>query len=1178
MSRVTSGRDKEGGRLAVHLQDFVAHYNGNDFKHTADSINMNPVLPSVGGTTVQSALENIQSIITSNGSGFISIGDADGYASGTYNINTVDTPTFVNAFNAALADNRLQNGGIILILAGTYTVTSTITIPAGISVMGEIGGTYLIGETVEQPLFNINYTSKDVRIGGDSGSGTVSILNGSNSEKVRFYNLSLFDNLNSTASSGTDPSMATVPMIQVEQGANFECHNVSFFGKLANGSTTNRLKTKCAIGTTSGIANSTSIDVQSCFFDGFKNGIVFNTQYGDQDYLTVSQCKARIYGKESASYTAAEDCFIYSSLANINVTNNYLISGGSNMKTFINIGATGGSTTNIKVIVTGNYGYVSSSTNSLIDNDSTVTFNGLIANNNWNIHNESSWYIVVGGADGDAPLGDIFGPNAINTLVTWGNSLNLETTVIVNPGTYTVTLSATAANNVCKLNFIGNKKGREYPVFDLDILSSATDSLDNKFVVLGNKIESIFFKTTTSFHSITPAFHALGFNSQNASNTMTIKDCIFYDVSLNIMDIGASALSDQEGNNTVVVINIEDCDFRQSGSFGSKLSLACPRAHHVYLKNLTFNGGYAANIGTELYSSVNINSNYYLENISTDMSTGVLDDLIHGATYGYFNIVDSLGKVYLNNCSIVVNYDFTNYALIDNALLTNSPPFDRWLYINALDISINNCLINGPNQLFQITGTSYPIPAAKLKPIRKLNIDNSKFVSGGIPCQISSDISDSSRDAIKITNSDFSSLPAGATNCISMLDVDLEPSSSTTFQSEVFINNCNFTNKTLSGTPVYDTYHEYVTSTNYDIHGIVQIYCRGFDLNFSNNRIYGAIFEPSSTHYTHFTGLGINTFNSDLGAISHITNTKISGNNIKIHNNKYSSGSASNTASCCYVRSTAININNNMMNFENGASVTANFAGPLFIDGNAISSFSGDGNIIGNIFGAHTLTGSFTALSRGFIGISSSTTFRGRITNNSYMSTTIDGVSNTTLVEDSSSIKWIQEGNKNQTDALIVRGNYGNLAIKNNANTPYIEAGIIPSVSTSSIGFANASTSTVTFNYSDTTSDQVAMWSIPLYGLIPSNAYIVSASVTVDIASNPSTTSIASLTYRDTSGTSTTSTNPLTTSGSTLTLSFSAGQKIVTAALGPVLELTYRINGNATNTFTADQMTITYRW
>ena len=256
-----SGRQKEGGELATRKQDFNAHYQGNGFRHTAPNIDMSPPIPSLGGATVQQTLEQITTLISSNGTGFISIGNADGYGIGTYNMNTVDTPTLANAFTAAFADDRLQNGGIILVLAGTYILTTPVTVPPGITIIGEVGGTLIIGEMTEQSMFIVSSAVKDFRIGGDSGSGTIPLSVGSNVEKVKFFNLMLSDNLNGTAASG-GTTMATVPIIALSNAANLELERVSFIGRINNGAVANRPKTYSAVSTVSGGSTGTTLTVK----------------------------------------------------------------------------------------------------------------------------------------------------------------------------------------------------------------------------------------------------------------------------------------------------------------------------------------------------------------------------------------------------------------------------------------------------------------------------------------------------------------------------------------------------------------------------------------------------------------------------------------------------------------------------------------------------------------------------------------------------------------------------------------------------------------------------------------------------------------------------------------------------------------------------------------------------
>jgi hypothetical protein len=138
--------------------------------------------------------------------------------------------------------------------------------------------------------------------------------------------------------------------------------------------------------------------------------------------------------------------------------------------------------------------------------------------------------------------------------------------------------------------------------------------------------------------------------------------------------------------------------------------------------------------------------------------------------------------------------------------------------------------------------------------------------------------------------------------------------------------------------------------------------------------------------------------------------------------------------------------------------------------------------------------------------------------------------------------------------------------------------GPVPNITSSNGQYLYSSTSTVTFNYEDVNQDQTGIWSIPIYGLIPPGAYIVSISTPVDISADPSTTSVVSLFIRNTSSSTNTTTNPLTTAGATLTLSPTANVWASLSDKDTVIELTIRINSSSRATFTADQMTIVYRY
>src|SRR5690606_18601952 len=111
----------------------------------------------------QSTLQKIATFLSTIGQNYITIGD--GYDTGDYNAPPLD-----NAFADALTNPRLQNGGVILIKAGTYRLNSTITVPAGITIMGEPRGTYIFGAMGENPMFHVEKSEKQFRIGGLTGS------------------------------------------------------------------------------------------------------------------------------------------------------------------------------------------------------------------------------------------------------------------------------------------------------------------------------------------------------------------------------------------------------------------------------------------------------------------------------------------------------------------------------------------------------------------------------------------------------------------------------------------------------------------------------------------------------------------------------------------------------------------------------------------------------------------------------------------------------------------------------------------------------------------------------------------------------------------------------------------------------------------------------------------------
>jgi hypothetical protein len=167
-------------QLVVNRYDFQAHVDGANFRHTADEVDMNPAIVS-GATTIQSTLNSFNDTINqleSIGQGFITVGDGyntwagpNSTAFAPYDptipsLDTILNPIFTAIYNGTPLPpdfSRIQNGGLVIIKAGTYIVKQTINVPPGITLMGEGFGTKIINAT------NLNQTEPPTQINGGAG-------------------------------------------------------------------------------------------------------------------------------------------------------------------------------------------------------------------------------------------------------------------------------------------------------------------------------------------------------------------------------------------------------------------------------------------------------------------------------------------------------------------------------------------------------------------------------------------------------------------------------------------------------------------------------------------------------------------------------------------------------------------------------------------------------------------------------------------------------------------------------------------------------------------------------------------------------------------------------------------------------------------------------------------------
>lgn len=1174
-----SGRLQEGGALATRKQDFNAHWGGNGFRHDASNIDMNPVILGVGGDDVQAAIENLHDIVVTAGSGFISIGDLDGYAQGSYNVGAPDTPSFYDAFNAALLDTRLQNGGCILILAGTYRLSNTITLPPGITIMGEIGGTLIIGGMPETPMFSIDYDHKTVTVGGDTGSGQITLASGSDIEETKFYNLMLADNLDGYALFG-EPTMTTVPMIRYKNGSNVCCERVSFIGRIHSGVLSARSKTLSALGNASGSGGGTTLTVKDCFFDAVGIGISFLPGGNNIDFLTVAGCKARTYGTEdSGSQGAALNCFINMSLCNATITDNYYVGGGTYTNTFLNVPS--GSGTSVKIVMSGNSGGPTTlGSESLLANNSGTSFRTSISGNNWGVFEDNPWYIIVGGGSGSTALGDIIGTGAIDIVLGIANTVsNFKATVIVNPGTYTVTGNALETSNYANLRFIGNKHGNAYPIFNLNLTAATTDKLANRALTLGNYLESIEFNSVTNRHSIRPAFNPVSnSNIQTGGGTIEVKDCFFVNTSLFFKEPSGTPAISSSGTAISRKILVNGCHFLQDGTFTDTLSLAAPRVEIVHIDNCYFTGnGYAIAISAAGYNFSNTSSSVTISNTQCSMlnedtaENYTITSQIHQIgpidpfSNNYINIT-GVEEISINNFQVFVGADLSPGSPNDtvSTALTSTGEFVEFISLSAAVVNIENSVFTGPPQTVRYDGIAPDVAMPTLSVVATFSgrISNSKFWVGALPIQIADGtLTDTTfTDHFVIENCGIQSSSQTAID----FDMWLE---SQDVQPQITVRNCNI----QSGGTAWPIHH---TSFTANSHAAVQILAGDADVHFVNNTVTSSLSAVTAGTFTKYSGLYIDCSVSVGTTADQANSINVSGNTIYVLNS-FAVANAAVSVSCAHLFGPVLKVHNNTLSMANSNTTGSTFTGCLVLDNTPVFATSySDALVSGNIFCRSDLFGTLTTLLRGYVQILSTSINTGMIVDNFFDSSTYNG-SSTTLVENNSVSPWAVVRNVNQKVSLLCLWSTGQFGISTGGDAGGNQVKLFGGVvSSSNIHSAVATQNQVIFRYNNTTNADEFRWVIPLKHILPPHVTITA--VTFTYQSSVAVGTIFGTIY-DTTGNSTDSTAIGDTSSHIRPITLSNAYNTQDASF-PYLVIGYNVTNAAVVTMTISNVSVTYRY
>jgi hypothetical protein len=920
---VGSGREKEGGFLAVHKQDFEAHRTGGDWKHKADQINMNPPLPAFSSPQVQGTLEAIATFLSGGASSFLSIGD--GYARGDFNVGDSGIPTLEAAFTAALGSTRLQNGGTILIKPGTFRVNSTITLPPGISVVGDLAGVYINNVNVNVPIFKVQRSIKFFKQGewpttiGDPQ--TAPELISYQTDVNKFFNLILTDNL-----SGTTVAMSTVPMIQLERGSNVVIERVTFLGRTRDAAPYEATYRGIAY-TGANPSRPTMLHVKDCTFDVMKTAVEFTPQEGASDTLRIENCRARTVGESGA--TADNNAFCAFNLCNATFTDNYHIGLGSGAGA--NFGSLAcfrlrdfsPSNTDVRMVIIGNSGglYLPASTdlekNLFVDGRTTKTgFEGVVTGNSWGLKINNDWYFTVG--DGTSSFGDITGSDALNIAVIRTRISNEAATIIINPGTYTLT--ETGDTNQ-RPRLVGNPRLSK-PIINVNG-GSAAGLQGHNGINVGLEFRDLTLNAVGSAQTI--KMYAGG----SSDRRWIVSNCEFNDVTLNV---------EQVTDGTYTGITIDNCEFNQSGAYANTVSLVLSEAtKFITVSGCYFRGnGYAMYIGdisssTARFQRINIERCRF-GGVQTTGNKGIDANSPLGSSFNnyiYISNGDRESDVTIRDTTVRFVVDTTsgyNYQPLDSAIS------DKLIKIECGTVTVDNSKMFGPYQTYT-SGTLWALPTLYLLAKRGVQLLNSRFF-GSLPVKVSSDnalddphlVRSQFGDGawLRIDGCEFS----GYANinskvtfwCPTTLAVELEEFGGSTATSAGMVNITNSSfyattdGLTAAPTPSENTIANY-SGANYLALGCAQIYGEGWTVHFQDNDV-NCEFGTATTTGDGMAGLVINTVATAVGDLADAT-ALISGNKIGIFS-AYTVASSKYT-NCISVISQFANITGNHLRVSNSA-------------------------------------------------------------------------------------------------------------------------------------------------------------------------------------------------------------------------------------------------------------------
>lgn len=732
-SFVGSGRRIEGGFLATHKQDFNAHVSGENFRHCATQVDMAPEINNFPGTTVQEVLENLYDYISNISGGlFVSIGNItdDGYASGDYNVGDDGIITLEQAFSAAFLDPQLQNGGVVVVKAGTYSLTGSVSVPPNITIWGEPGGVVINGLVNEEPMFIFNSINSTVSISEDNSVESIYSL-----QKSKLWNLTLIHDLQQIGGS----SNISTPMISVQNGSEVVFERVTLLGNTRSiGNPLTPASSARAIETVGTSTNPTYVEIINSYIDGFSGAVKFSSINGAKDSLIIKDSKIRYLGTGN-SKNAVE-----TTLCNISIVGNTFIGEYDNVNFLssspIHLEADQVADDNVRCVISNNDGGLTSGTDidfqkTFFDasNIDTASSSGILKgvlslNNSWGAeYNSNSFYITVG--DGSTSIGNITGRNALDIAFELSSSGGLNVPIIyVGQGIYEITNNKTN-NNVSLIGLGSKSKPIIYLNFSND--NSSSNLFSNKYMKLSYEIKNIDFRKSSS--SPTSEINTIDFDSIHENSE--ISSCQFTDVQVYFSGIGTTSVTNCDfidSLDTVPYVScfiigtvntrtlegvcyIKNCNFKNCRyPFSAGQSISTSNKTHLMIENCTFDLGLGSGNTTPISQALpNLPfwSNFKQRYIWVDLN-------------GNF----SLKNCYFENVSVAAQqFEPVNQSLV------NGGTHDVWIEIRANKTTIKDNTMLLPDQ--PVYGSNALVPSLLFAPKIDLNVEGNS-IRGNLPIAI----------------------------------------------------------------------------------------------------------------------------------------------------------------------------------------------------------------------------------------------------------------------------------------------------------------------------------------------------------------------------------------------------------------------------------------------------------